>query len=86
MNHSLHSEEYNRRKENFNKGLMELDEKYIEYFKPRPPKLFSQKHDCIVNHYMITNTESSPVLKITSEELPKEIMVDLTNLFHQHWN
>lgn len=87
MNHSLHSDEYNRRKENFNKGLMELDKKYIEYFKPRlPPKYSSQKHDSIVYHFMIIDTHQNPALNITSTELPKEIMVDLTDLFHQHWD
>lgn len=86
MNHTLQSDEYNRRKENFEKGLAEIDEKYIDYFKPRPPIQFSQKHDCIVNHFMITNTESSPVLKITSEELPKYIIDDLNHVFHQNWD
>jgi hypothetical protein len=86
MNHSLHSDEYNRRNENFNKGLIELDEKHIEYFKPRLPKYSSQKHDSILNHFMIINTHQNPALNITSTELPKEIMDDLTNLFHQHWD
>ena len=87
MNHSLHSDEYNRRNENFNKGLIELDEKYIEYFKPRPPKLPSQKHDSILNHFMIINTHQNLALSINSpEELPKEIANDLKSLFHQHWN
>ncbi|MFV7234725.1 hypothetical protein [Flavobacterium sp. ZB4R12] len=86
MNNSLHSDEYNRRNENFEIGLIELDEKHIEYFKPRPPRFFSQKHDHIVNHFMIINTGINPAIKIISNELPKEIMDDLLNLFHQHWD
>ena len=86
MNYTLQSDEYNRRNENFKKGLIELDLKYIEYFELRPSVQLSQKHDCIVNHFMITNTESSPILKITSEELPKYIIDDLNHVFHQNWD
>ena len=35
---------------------------------------------------MITNTQTSPILKMTSEELPKEIINDLKSLFHNHWD
>lgn len=86
MNHSLHSDEYNRRKENFEISLTELDKKHNEYFKSRPPVLLSQKYDSIINHFMILNTLERPALNITSIELPQEIKDDLLNLFHQHWD
>lgn len=84
MSNSMCGDEYNRRNENFKNGLIELDIKHIEYFKPRPPVLFSRQTDCIVNHFIMTNLETSPSLKITSEGIPKEIVDDLINLFHQH--
>ncbi len=86
MNHSLYSDEYNRRKENFNNGLVEMDKKYIDFFSTRPHRSPLKKHDSIYSHFIITKTESSPILTITTEVLPQEIKDDLLNLFHQHWD
>lgn len=86
MNHTLHSDEYNRRNENFNKGVVEMDKKYIDFFSARPHRSPLKKHDSIYSHFMITNTESSPILRITSEELPQYIIDDLMSLFHKHWD
>lgn len=86
MNHSLHSDEYNRRKETFEKGLAEIDKKYIDYFKPRLAVQFTQKHDCIVNHFMTQNPlPGQIVLDIYSTELPLEIKEDLSSLFDRCW-
>jgi hypothetical protein len=85
MNHSLYSDEYNRRNENFNKGIVEMDKKYIDFFSIRPHRSPLKKHDSIYCHFIITKTESTPQINIHSTELPQEIKDDLLNLFHQHW-
>ncbi|MFV8393615.1 hypothetical protein [Flavobacterium sp. LB2P6] len=86
MNHSLHSDEYNRRKENFEKGLSEIDEKYIEYFKPRPPTYHTQKHDGIISHFITKNPlPGQIILDVYSTELPLAIKEDLSSLFDRCW-
>ena len=86
MNHSLHSDEYNTRNENFNKGVVEMDKKYIDFFSARPHRSPLKKHDSIYSHFIIVGTESTPKINIHSTELPQEIKDDLLNLFHQHWD
>jgi hypothetical protein len=86
MNHSLHSDDHNDRDEKFKKGLIEIDEKYIEYFKPRTAKYRSQKHDGIISHFMIQKPlPSQIILNVYSTELPLVIKADLLSLFDRCW-
>jgi hypothetical protein len=86
MNHSLHSDEYNDTKAKFDQGLSEIDEKYIEYFKLRPPKYHSQKHDGIISHFMMQNSGTGYFnINIYSTDLPLEIREDLLSLFDKCW-
>ena len=82
----LYSDDYNERDKKFKKGLIEIDEKHIEYFKPRPPKYQSQKHDGVINHFMTQNTSPGQiVLNVHSTELPLAIKEDLLSLFDRCW-
>jgi hypothetical protein len=76
----------NTSKENFDKGLVEIDKKYIEYFKLRPSVLLSQKHDQIINHFITQNSGTGLfTIIIDSKELPLEIREDLLSLFDRCW-
>lgn len=83
---NLHSDDYNERDEKFKKGLIEIDEKYIEYFKPRPAKYLYQKHDGIISHFMTQNPYPGQIiLNVYSTELPLAIKEDLLSLFDRCW-
>ncbi len=83
---SLQSDDYKRKDEIFKKGLIEIDEKYIEYFTARPATFLSQKHDGIISHY-ITTTSAEGQIRIStiSTELPLDIKNDLLELFNRCW-
>ena len=83
---SLQSDDYKRKDEMFKKGLIAIDEKYIEYFKPRHPKFHSQKHDGIISHFTTNNLANGKIMiNNIPDELPLEIKNDLLILFNRCW-
>ncbi|MBF2707768.1 hypothetical protein [Flavobacterium soyangense] len=83
---SLQSDEYKIKNEMFQKGLIEIDEKYIEYFEPRPRKFLSQKHDGIISHFTTNNLANGKIMiNNIPDELPLEIKNDLLELFNRCW-
>ena len=86
MSDNFHSDDYNKKDEKFKKGLIEIDKKYIKYFKSRQAIFLSQKHDEIINHFIMQNTVSGQItININSTELPLEIKDDLLSLFNRCW-
>ena len=86
-NELIYGEEGAKKIKLLNDGLLEIELKYIDYFKKRKPKYESEEHDRLHNHYMyITNPNRINFSFIKNTELDQKIINDCLSLFNSIFN
>lgn len=87
LNKLFYGNEAGEKIKKFKDGLIEIEDKYFEYFNSRTPKNEFDKIDKLHNHYM-TNTDLNGItFKFLSDsDLDENIRIECEDLFKKIFN
>lgn len=78
----LQGEEYYNKNKEFEEALSQIEKKYIDFFKNRPPKFESEEHDRLHNHYIILGNNQSIRFGFDKEsDIPEYIKTECNQAF-----
>ena len=72
------------KKEKLQKALLDVENKYLDYFKSRPPKYEREEHDRLHNHYLLHIDHNEITFGFSKfSRLPDEIVNDCIKCFKE---
>jgi len=82
----IYGDEYAQKNQAFEDEMAAIEEKYLAYFKSKPPQNETEENDRLHNHYALRTASGQVSFRFNAgSDLPAEIKQECTEAFHRVW-